>query len=504
MLKEKILETEAEFLIYVEDIMKYNEAINVLTWDLRTKAPKKGVEQRSKVIGMLSSNCFKMSTSKKMSIFIETLTSPKAKNYISNITKKMLEECKRKYELNKKIPSQEYKEYVILTSKAESKWEIAKERSDFSILVPYLEKIVNFNKRFVDYWGYTENKYNTLLDIYEPGLTVKSLDDIFNRLRNAVVPLVKEIGKSKRKVDYSLLFASLSLAQQKEFIGLILQEFCYNFDAGRLDQTAHPFTLDMNLDDVRVTTKYIENDFRASIFSAIHECGHALYEQNISKKLSKTNLRAEASMGIHESQAIFLEKIVGKSFSFWERNYKKMIEHSGDYLNTVSLEEFFFAINQPKPSSIRLEADELTYPLHIMIRYEIEKDLINGSINVKDLPSIWNDKYQKYLGVSPKDDAEGILQDVHWAVGLFGYFPSYGLGYIYAAQFKNAAMKDLPDFDDLIKNGQFNRILDWLIYNIYRYGKTKKPLELLHDVTGEGINPQYLIEYLVNKYKHFL
>ncbi|GHH98242.1 carboxypeptidase M32 [Neobacillus kokaensis] len=492
-----LAQLEKDFLTYVKKMTAYNEALGVLYWDMRTGAPKQGVEQRSEVIGLLSTEVFNMSTSEDMAAYIASLSKAK----LSETTRKILEECKKEYDRNKKIPSEEFKEFVILQSRAESIWEEAKEKSDFSMFQPYLEKLVEMTKRFVGYWGHHENMYNVLLDLYEPGITVEVLDEVFGELKAKIIPLVKQISESQNKPKTDFLFQAFPKVKQRELSLEILAQMGYNFDAGRLDETVHPFAIGLNPGDVRVTTKYDEQDFRTAVFGTIHEGGHALYEQNISKDLIGTPLCDGTSTGIHESQSLFYENIVGRSLPFWKKNYQLLKNFAGSQFNDVEVEDFYRAINESKPSFIRIEADELTYPLHVIIRYEIEKGLFNGEIEVKDLPAIWNDMYEQYLGIRPENDAQGVLQDVHWAGGSFGYFPSYALGYMYAAQFKQAVIKDLPNFDQLLEQGDLLPIKDWLTNKIHRFGKLKKPLEILQDVTGEGLNAKYLIEYLYEKYR---
>lgn len=491
---------EKEFLEYVKKMMSYNEAINLMYWDLRTGAPKKGVETRSEVIGMLSSEVFKMSTSEEMATYINKLSGETTFNQLSQVTKKTLEECRKEYERNKKIPEDDYKEYVILCSNAESIWEEARAKSDFDMLRPYLEKLVEFKKKFVGYWGYEGNKYNTLLDLYEPGMTVEVLDKVFEELREKIVPLVSAIREA-RQIETGFLFSHFTKENQRVVSIAILKEMGYDFNAGRLDETVHPFQISINPGDVRVTTRYDEEDFRTAVFGTIHEGGHALYEQNISKALIGTPLCEGTSMGIHESQSLFFENFVGRNYSFWKHNYPLFKQYSEGQFDDVSLDEFHKAINESKPTLIRIEADELTYPLHVMVRYEIEKALLNDEIEVKDLPQIWNDKYEEYLGIRPENDAVGVLQDVHWAGGDFGYFPSYALGYMYAAQFKATMLKDIPNYDELLEKGNIKPIREWLTKHIHQYGKCKKPLEILTDATGEGLNVQYLIDYLEDKYR---
>lgn len=494
-----VTQLEKEFLDYVRKMRAYHEALGLIYWDLRTGAPKQGVDQRSEVIGMLSSEVFKMSTSEEMAAYIANLS----KAELTDISKKTLEECKKEYERNKKIPAEEYKEFVVLQSKAEMVWEEAKEKADFNLFKPYLEKLVDYTKKFIQYWGadHVKNSYDVLLDMYEPGVTVDVLDRVFGELRDKIVPLVKQISESVYNPQTEFLFEPFSKEKQREFSLKILEQMGYNFNAGRLDDTVHPFAIGLNPGDVRVTTRYDEQDFRTAVFGTIHEGGHALYEQNISKELIGTPLCDGTSMGIHESQSLFYENMVGRSLSFWKQNYELLKQYASGQFDHVGIADFYRAINESKPSLIRIEADELTYPLHIMIRYEIEKRLFNDEIEVADLPTIWNEMYEEYLGIRPDNDAEGVLQDVHWAGASFGYFPSYALGYMYAAQFKHAMLKDLPNFDQLLEAGDLLPIKEWLTSNVHQYGKLKKPLEIIRDVTGEGLNAKYLIDYLYEKYR---
>ncbi|WLR53299.1 carboxypeptidase M32 [Bacillus tianshenii] len=496
-----IQEMEQAFLQYVKKMMDYNEALALMFWDLRTGAPKKGVDQRSEVIGTLSTDVFNMSTSEQMKQYIDALSTPEAKQSLSDVTLKTLEDVKKDYDRNEKIPEAEYKEFVMLQSKAESVWEEAREQSDFEMFRPYLEKLVAFKKKFINYWGYEGNKYNTLLDMYEPGVTVEQIDKVFGQLRDEIVPLVKRISDSTNKPETSFLFQPFTKEKQRAFCMRVLEQVDYDFKAGRLDETVHPFAITLNPGDVRITTRYDENDFRTAVFGTIHEGGHALYEQNISEKLVGTPLCDGTSMGIHESQSLFWENFVGRDAAFWTKNYAALKEYADGQFDDVPVADYYRAINESKPSFIRIEADELTYPLHIMVRYELEKALFNDEIEVKDLPRLWNDKMEEYLGIRPENDAQGILQDVHWSGGDFGYFPSYALGYIYAAQFRHAMQKEIANFTELLELGDLKPIKDWLSENIHQYGKLKKPLEILWDVTGEGLNAAHLITYLKEKYE---
>ena len=494
-----LLTTEEKFLELLKKMSAYGEAISIMYWDMRTGAPKKGIPARSEAVGTLSSELFKMGISDEMEALLKELSDKKES--LDPILLKTLEETQKQFDLSKKIPADEYREFVVLSSQSESIWEEAKEKADFEMFQPYLEKIVATTKKFIGYWGEKDgNAYNTLLDQYEPGMTTDIIDEVFEQLKETIVPLVKKISASDNQPDTSFLFKNFPKDNQQAFSHDVLNQLGYDFEAGRLDETVHPFATGINIGDVRITTKYDENDFRSAIFGTIHECGHALYEQNIDEELEGLPVAEGTSMGIHESQSLFYEQFVGHNENFWKHNFELLKSYSPDQFEGVPLEDFLRAVDASKPSLIRIEADELTYPLHIMIRYEIEKGLFNGEYEVKDLPEIWNDKYEEYLGVRPENNGEGVLQDVHWAGGAFGYFPSYALGYMYAAQLKVAMLKDLPHFDELCLKGEFGPIREWLTEHVHKYGKMKKPLEIIKDTTGEGLNAKYLADYLSEKY----
>ncbi|MEQ6354107.1 carboxypeptidase M32 [Lysinibacillus sp. M3] len=467
--------------------------------DMRTGAPKKGLTQRSEVVGTLSASLFEMQTSEELGKLLTDLEGQKVD--LDYVTLRLVEKVRKDYDQNKKIPANEYKEYVILQSKAETAWEEAKATNNFALFLPYLEEIISWQKKFIQYWGIKNGSpYNTLLDLYEPDMTTDVLDQVFGELRETIVSLVQKITDSPNKPDTSILFKHFPRESQRALSLEMLTQLGYDFDAGRLDESVHPFMIGLNHGDNRITTKYDENDFRSAIFGTIHECGHAMYEQNIDVKLDGLPLATGTSMGIHESQSLFYENFVGRNEKFWEHNYERLQKHSPAQFGDVALADFLRAINMVEPSFIRIEADELTYPLHIMIRYEIERDLFNGDLQAKDLPQVWNDKYEEYLGIRPETDAKGVLQDMHWSGGMFGYFPSYALGMIYAAQWKHAMDKDILNFDDLLAKGELLSIREWLTEKVHQYGALKKPFELLQEATGEGLNAKYLANYLQEKY----
>ncbi|OZU90150.1 carboxypeptidase M32 [Virgibacillus indicus] len=487
---------EKDFKELLKEQNAYREVISLTHWDMRTKIPHKGVEQRSEVVGFLAEKLHQLETSEKMKYFIDVLKD----NTDDEIIKKTLAECEKNYERNRKIPHDEYREYVMLQSKSEAVWQEARQKADFALFQPYLEQLVEYNKKFANYWGYEVNIYDALLHNYEPGVTVKTLDRVFPELRKSLTDLLEFINNSNVKPDSSLLTAHFPKEDQKAFSVEILKKMGYDFLSGRLDETIHPFAIGLNLNDVRITTRYDEEDFRMAVFGTIHEGGHALYEQNLNPNLVNTPLAEGTSMGIHESQSLFWENFVGRSKAFWESNYDLFKAYAPDQFKNIPVEDFYQAVNIVKPSLIRIEADELTYPLHIMVRYELEKALINGDVPVKDLPHLWNEKMNDYLGIKPSTDREGVLQDIHWAGGDFGYFPSYALGYMYAAQLNNAFSKN-KNIEKIITLGDYEPIRNWLKEHIHQYGKMKKPLEIIEDVTNEQLNPDHLVRYLTNKYK---
>lgn len=473
-----------------------NSALGVLYWDMRVGIPRKSVPYRGQVLGYLSGEIYKIQTSDKMKNYIEYFNN---ENELDDITKSMVENARKIYNQTKKIPEDKYKEYTILTSNAEAVWEEAKDKSDYNLFKPYLKKIIEFQKEFIGYWGYKDNKYDTLLDFYEPGITTQKLDKLFSELRDAIVNLLDKIKESKVKINEEIFARGFTKQDQESFSKYILKKMGYDFDAGRVDESVHPFTINFENKDVRITTHYYENEFRSALFSCMHEGGHAIYEQDIPESLKGTMLGNGVSMGVHESQSRFYENIIGRSKEFWMFFFPEA-KRMFNQFNDVEFNDFYNGINAVRPSLIRTEADELTYSLHVIIRYEIEKALFNDEITVEDLPQVWKDKYKEYLGIEPKNDAEGVLQDMHWSGGSFGYFPSYALGNLYGAQFLNKMLKDVPDLYEKIKNGNLDDIHQWLNENIHKYGAIYKPADLIIRATGEELNAKYFIEYLNNKY----
>ncbi|OMF67165.1 carboxypeptidase M32 [Paenibacillus glucanolyticus] len=485
----------------VRKIMSYYEAIGLLHWDLRTGAPRKGTEIRSETIGVLSTEAFKLQISEEMGQLLSFFAGPEQAEQLDDRKRRMIAEVRKMYDQSKSIPPERFQEYSILATQSETKWEEAKKNSDFEGFEPYLTKIVAFKQEFIEYWGVKDTRYDTLLDMYEPDLTVEKVDAIFERLKARLVPLVHAIQESSFKPETAFLKQLFPKEQQEKFSLFLLEQMGYDFEAGRLDESVHPFATGLNPGDVRITTMYLPDDVLSAVFSSLHEGGHALYEQNIDKTLAGTPLSGGTSMGIHESQSRLWENMIGRSRPFWRRYFADLQQHFPEQLKEVDVEQFYLAANKVENSLIRIEADELTYNLHIIIRYEIEKMLFNEGLAVKDLPETWNAKYKEYLGIMPTNDGMGVLQDVHWSGGDFGYFASYSLGNMYAAQMLHTMRKELPNLDQLIEEGDLAPIKEWLTDKVYKYGKSEKPSEIIVRITGEELNPDYLADYLEEKYK---
>ncbi|MNM54260.1 putative metalloprotease YpwA [compost metagenome] len=472
----------------------------LLEWDQKVTAPKKGRGIFAKAIGTFRTEEFKLSISQEMGELLHTLSADNVYEQLDEITEAQIRERSEEYNRSRKIPEEMYRDYVVLTAKANDAWEEARETNNFSVFQPFLEKIVDYNRKVAEIYGYEQHPYDALLHQYEPGLSVAVLDPLFAKLRETSVALLERIKKSGSKPSNEIFEQDYDVEQQKKFNTYFLPIIGFDMQAGRLDETVHPFAQTMNTGDVRITTRYLKDNVRSAVFGTIHEAGHGIYEQNIDPRLEGTALSTGASFGIHESQSRFLENMVGRSEQFWTFFYPKIQEHFPQQLGHVSQQDFYRAVNTVEPTMIRVEADELTYNLHIMLRYEIEKAVIGGEIEVKDLPMIWNQKMQEYLGITPATDTEGVLQDVHWSFGGFGYFPSYSLGNLYAAQLLNTIVRELPGFYSDIEAGNFASIQAWLKENVHRYGKLYTPEQLIRKVTGEDLKADYLVNYLEEKY----
>ena len=443
-------------------------------WDLETEAPKNSVDTTSEVIGFFSEKTYELTNSESFIESLKVLNTNTSR--LSETDKRIVYLTSKEQSKLSKIPKDKYVEYNQLISKAQSIWAEARQENDFEKFAPYLEKIITYQKNYTKLIGSKGHLYNVVLDDYEEEMTVAKLDPFFEGLKARIIPLLEKIKQAKQ-VDVSCLTKKYDIEKQKLYSKKIAKQLGFDFDSGLLKESAHPFTLNFNKYDVRMTTRYIEDLFSSSLFSTIHETGHALYEQNIGEDIYNTVLGTGVSLGIHESQSRFYENLVGKNKAFWIKNYKELQDLFPENLSLTSIDDFYKAANYVTPSLIRVEADELTYSLHILVRYEIEKEIFENDIPVLELPKLWNDKYEKYLGITPDSYANGILQDVHWAAGLFGYFPTYALGSVYASQFFHY-MNEEFDVHKSIEKDELKPILAYLTKHIHQYGCLKKQMIL--------------------------
>jgi len=488
-----------EFYDYNKEIAKFKIAYALVEWDMRTKMPPKAAMDRAEVAGKLARTIFDMGTSPKMASFVEYFNRPKINEKLNEVDRRNVYLVTKEYRRVSSIPPDKFEKFTIACSKGESVWQEAKAESNFSKFKPYLEEIVGYLKEFVEYYGYEENKYDALLEDYEPSMTTKDLKKIIEGLKAELVPFIRDLISKGKAPDTSILKGNFDKASQEKLSHEVLNAMTYDFKGGRIDETAHPFTIGMGFGDVRVTTNYHVDDMTSALFSTMHEGGHALYEQGISEAYKLMPIYNGASMGIHESQSRTWENLVGRSFAFW-KFFFPTVQNIFPVFKGVSIDEFYRAINFIQPSLIRIEADEVTYNLHIMIRFEIEESLINDKIKVADLPEVWNEKVKSYLGIDVPDDAHGVLQDVHWSGGQIGYFPSYMLGNLYASQFFFTAKKEIPNLEREIENGNLKVLREWQREKIHKFGALYDPKDLLIKVTGEPLNHKYFMNYIREKF----
>ena len=489
-------EAKNALIILQRKLAAYNHAIELIYYDGNTSAPGDTAENRAQSLSVLAEEKYKIKTCSDTIDLLEYLDAHK--DELGQTERRMVHLMIKDIRDLQKIPMEEYVAYQKLLAVAEDVWYRAKEASDFAMFCPYLEKIFATAKKFALYIEPDKDPYDHCLNDYEEGLTTAVCDQFFSRLRSEIVPLIKEISE-KPQIDDSIRHGFFPEEGQQKLAYYLMD--LMGLDLGRvgLGTTEHPFSTMLGSHfDVRITTHYYEDDFISSMYSIIHEGGHALYDRGSADELAYTVLDGGVSMGIHESQSRFYENIIGRSHSFCRYIFPKLKELFPEQMEGYDAEDLYRAVNRVEPSLIRTEADELTYSLHVMIRYELEKKIFAGEIEVKQLPSEWNRLYKEYLGVDVPNDREGVLQDSHWAGGGIGYFPSYALGNAYGAQFLSK-MKESLDIDACIDAGNFAPINDWNKEQIWKHGCLYKPAELIEHVLGESFDPDYYIEYLRDK-----
>ncbi len=472
----------------------------LLEWDERTLMPHAAGPYRAEQFTLLSALAHQRQTDPRIGEWLQELSdSPLAADPHSD-TGATIRELRRKYHKKTKLPQSLVEELARTAILGQQAWDDARRKNDFGSFRPLLEKTIDLKKQQAECLGYEECRYDALLDDYEPAETTSNVARVLAGLREELVPLVAEIAASKRRPKHELLTRRYPEEQQRVFGTEMGKRIGFDFNRGRLDVTVHPFCSTMGPHDCRITTRYHENQFPSAFFGILHEAGHGIYEQGLRPEQFGLPPGEAISLGIHESQSRMWENLVGRSRAFWEHSYPGAQRAFPEALGGVPLDDFYFAINDVRPSLIRVEADEATYNLHILVRFELEQALINDDLPVADLPGAWNEKYRGYLGIEPPDDTQGVLQDIHWSAGLVGYFATYSLGNLYAAQFFQTAQRQLGDLHAMFRRGEFAPLREWLRTNIHEHGRRYTAAQLVQRITGRPLGHADLMADLRGKF----
>jgi carboxypeptidase Taq len=472
----------------------------LLGWDEETYMPRGGVEHRGRQMALLAGLGHDRATDPRIGDWLAELEgsellhdplSPEAVN---------VREIRRLHERSLRLPRSLVEELAHVTSLAQQEWAVARERADFAHFRPWLERILHLKRREAESLSLSTTAYDALLEEYEPGARSRDLAVLFDALRRALVPLLDALAGSRHRPNAAIVRRACPVERQRAFAESVAAAIGFDFDRGRLDATTHPFFMTIGPGDCRITTRYRPDDFPAGLFATLHEAGHGLYEQGLLPEHHGTPMGESGSLGVHESQARLWENMVGRSRPFWQHFSPRARRAFPAALGDVGLDEFHFAVNRVEPSFIRVEADEVTYNLHIFIRFELEQALLSGDLPAADLPAAWDEAYRRHLGISPANDAEGCLQDGHWASGLIGYFPTYTLGNLMAAQLLARATEELGDLSQPFAQGDFTGLLDWLRQRVYREGSRYWAPELIRHVTGSPLDHRPLVRALESKY----
>jgi carboxypeptidase Taq len=490
--------TYEKLIRFVHETAVLQSVEALLGWDERCLLPPAAGDYRAEQMTLLTGMIHQRQTDPRLGEWLAELAdSPLAKDPAGE-TGATIRQLKRQYDKKTKLPQSLVEELARTSVLGQQVWQTARQSNDFKSFAPLLKKTIELKRAQAEAIGYKESLYDALLDDYEPDERTAHLDRVLGALRGELVPLVAEIRESGRAPNLEILHRHYPAAGQESFGREVATKIGFDFSRGRLDVTAHPFCTAPGPHDCRITTRYEERNFSCAFFGTLHESGHGIYDQGLPPDHFGLPLGEAVSMGIHESQSRLWENLVGRHRSFWNHFYPRA-QGTFPALVDVPLDAFYFAINAVRPSLIRIEADEATYNLHILIRFELEQDLLSGTLSVPDLPGAWNDKYRAYLGVEPPNDAEGVLQDIHWSAGLFGYFPTYSLGNLYAAQFFDQADRDLGGLAAQFAVGQFQPLREWLIDKIHRHGQRYTAGQLAQQITGQPLSHEPLLAHLRRK-----
>jgi carboxypeptidase Taq len=477
-----------------------SSAQELLEWDERTQLPPAGGAYRAEQVSYLAGLVHQRQTEPKVGQWLSELAGSALAKDVHSDTGAVIRNLQRDYDRATKLPQSLVEELARTAVLGQQVWAEARAANDFGKFRPLLEKTIELKRQEADALGYAEVRYDALLDDYEPGARTAEVRQVLGALRDQLVPLVAEITASPRRPKAEILSRSYPVDRQKIFGKQAAAAIGFDFKAGRLDVTDHPFCAGIGPNDTRLTTRYDEHDFSGGLFSILHEAGHGIYDQGLPKESYGLPTGEAVSLGVHESQSRMWENFVGRSRGFWDHLYPVAQSTFRESLAEVPLDDFYFAINDVRPSLIRTEADEVTYNLHVLVRFELEQALLDGEVKVAELPGAWNEKYRNYLGIEPPNDADGVLQDVHWSAGLFGYFPTYSLGNLYAAQLFAQALNELGDLEAAFRQGQFRPLRDWLQSKVHSQGRRYPAAELVQRITGEPLSPKVLMSYLRGKF----
>ncbi|MCF2137618.1 MAG: carboxypeptidase M32 [Candidatus Thorarchaeota archaeon] len=495
-----------DFLARARELVTVESATGVLYWDLETYMPPKGIRLRSEQIAALSKIQHEMLTSPETGKLLEA--AEKEMGSYDEVQKRNLHLARREYDSETKVPVDLVMAIARQQAITTDVWKKAKAAQDWKKFQPELKKMIDLTRQryeiIMDVKGIPV-LYDAMVDDYERAMTSAKIEKVFSELRDGLIPLAQKCADATKGTDLSRLARPVPVEIQRkiatDLANLIGYDTTSKEAGGRIDETEHPFTTGY-FDDVRITVHYHEKNVMSMIYAILHEGGHALYEQNLNHDWMYQPIGKAASMGIHESMSRFVENIFGRTNEFWQFYYPRLNELTNNTFADIPLDEFVRAVNHVRPSKIRIEADEVTYSLHIIIRFEIERDLFGGKLDVSDLPQVWNEKYEKYLGIEIKNDSEGVMQDTHWASGLFGYFPSYALGNVYDGMWRDKINHDIPDWQTRIPSGEFAHIKSWLVENIHSKSALYDPADLVKHVTGKDLEAKPFLRYLEEKYSN--
>jgi carboxypeptidase Taq len=481
------------------EVADLRHAADLLEWDERVYMPDGGATTHGEMLATLRRLAHEEFTSSEMGDAIEAARVESALMNDDGHTQRLLAVTARDYEKATKVPASFVAEYAEAISAGQQAWGQARAQSNFAAFKPFLEKIVALKRRYISFFPSAEHPYDILLDDFEPSTKTAEVRALFEALRPRQVELIRKIGAAP-SVNDSFLRASYAEADVLAFAVEVISAFGFDWTRGRQDKSLHPFATAIGANDVRITTRWVDGSPFGLLFGTMHETGHALYEQGVTQKHHRTALEGGASLGVHESQSRLWENLVGRSRPFWQHFYPRLQGRFPSQLGAVTLEQFYRGINKVQPTLIRVEADEATYNLHVMLRVELEIALIEGTISVQDLPDRWNAGMREYLGLTPPDAARGVLQDIHWSAGLFGYFATYTLGNLIAAQLWRRFEQIHPTRDEEIARGEFALLLQWLRSELHQHGRAYWPQELVQRITGSRIDPEPYLQYLEHKY----